>query len=186
MRWENLRGERPEVEKTPNERHCDFVNSVSILYSNWLSRLSLPRELTFFSFYFHSSWSIPEEDRSSLPKQDTAEEKETEDQLHEVADRRVGETFSQTEILGVGWKSSLGEVIEDDGCPGEDLVSEQTNEMEVSTLTNVYYYYFTSILINAKEGITVVHGCIACSVGNSYVRPDCRRKTRDGNRVQEC
>ncbi|OAD55902.1 hypothetical protein WN48_04152 [Eufriesea mexicana] len=49
-----------------------------------------------------SSRSVSKEDRPSLPKQDATEEKEAEDKLHQVADRRTRETFSQTEVLGVG------------------------------------------------------------------------------------
>lgn len=81
---------------------------------------------TFFSFFFflRSGWGISEEDRSSLSEPNAAEEKETEDEFHEAANRGAGKAFSQTEISGLRRAGGVGEVVEDDGCPGEDLVSK--------------------------------------------------------------
>lgn len=52
--------------------------------------------------FVDSSRSVSKEDRASLSEQDATEEKEAEDELHQVADRRIGETFSQTKVSGIG------------------------------------------------------------------------------------
>lgn len=53
-------------------------------------------------FFVNSGRSVSKEDRASLSEQDATEEEEAEDKLHQVADRRAGETFSQTKVSGIG------------------------------------------------------------------------------------
>ena len=68
-----------------------------------------------------------------LPEPDTAEEEEASNLVLSPADHRAREAVSQTEILGVGRAVSPGQAAENDRRPGEDLVSEQEDEMEVSS-----------------------------------------------------
>lgn len=76
--------------------------------------------------------SVSEADRSSLSEPDAAEEEETENELHQATNRGAGKALSQTEIPGVRRAGGAGEIAEDDGRAGEDLVPEQADEMEVS------------------------------------------------------
>lgn len=97
-----------------------------------IGNVRLSTILFSFSLSWRSGRSISEADRSSLSEPDAAEEEEAEDQLHEAADRRAGEAFSQTKVLGIRRASGVGQVAEDDGRAGENLVPKQTDEMEVS------------------------------------------------------
>jgi len=78
-----------------------------------------------------SGWRISKADRPPLSEPDATEEEETEDQLHEAADRRAGKALPQTKVSGVGGAGGAGQVAQDDGRAGEDLVPEQADEMEV-------------------------------------------------------
>lgn len=81
-----------------------------------------------------SSRSVPKTDRSPISEQNAAEAKETPNEFYEAPDRRTRETFPQTKVPGLSGKSGSREVAEDDGCAGENVVPEQTNEMEVSVV----------------------------------------------------
>lgn len=84
------------------------------------------------SFYFACSLSYDEEDRSPLPKQDTTEEKETQNLVYQVANSGIGKTFSQAEVSGFGRKSGFGEESEDDRCSSQNVVPKSKDEMEVN------------------------------------------------------
>lgn len=85
----------------------------------------------FFFMTRRSGRRISQTDRPPLSESDTTEEEEAEDQLYEAADRRAGETFPQAKVSGIGRAGGVGQVAQDDGRAGEDLVPEQTDEMEV-------------------------------------------------------
>lgn len=85
-----------------------------------------------FFFSWRSGRSISEADRPSLSEPNATEEEEAEDQLHEAADRRAGEAFSQAKVFGVRRTGGAGQVPEDDGRAGENLVPKQADEVEVS------------------------------------------------------
>lgn len=85
--------------------------------------------MLFFSSRYRS---VSEADRSSLSEPDATKEEEAENELYQATNRGVGKALSQTEIPGLRRASGVGEVAEDDGRAGEDLVPKQTDEMEVS------------------------------------------------------
>lgn len=87
----------------------------------------------FLSFSRCSGRCISEADRSSLSEPDTTEEEEAEDQLYEVADRGAGKALPQAKVFGLGRAGGIGQVAQDDGRAGEDLVPKQADEMEVSS-----------------------------------------------------
>lgn len=101
--------------------------SVTLSYATECPKVSTVKTFISVLFSFFVSCSdrgVSKEDRSSLSEPDATEKKETENELHEAADRGAGKAFSQTEISGLRRAGSAGQVVEDDGRPGEDLVSK--------------------------------------------------------------
>jgi hypothetical protein len=73
-----------------------------------------------------------QKDRTSVPEQDTSEEKEAAHLLHQDADLRAGEEVPQAEVSGFGRKSHFGQDVKDDGRTSQDLVPESPHKVEVS------------------------------------------------------
>lgn len=72
-------------------------------------------------------------DRPPLPKQDAPEEEEAEDVVHQASNSGTGKTVSQTEVPSVSGESGVSEDPEDDRRAGQNVVSEQEDEVEVNT-----------------------------------------------------
>lgn len=86
----------------------------------------------FSCVLIRSSRGISKANRSSLSEQNATKKKEATNEFHEASDSRTGETFPQTKVPSIGGKSSSGQVSQDDGRPGQNLVPKPPNEMEVS------------------------------------------------------
>lgn len=69
--------------------------------------------------------------RPSVPEPHTAQAQETAHLLHAVADRRAGEALSQTEVPRLCRKGGPRKDPQDDRRSGQDVVPEQTHQMEV-------------------------------------------------------
>lgn len=66
-------------------------------YATECLQVSIVPEMSFISvplsYFWRSGWGISEEDRSSLSEPDTTEEKETENEFHEAANRGAGKAL---------------------------------------------------------------------------------------------
>ena len=68
---------------------------------------------------------------SPVSNKNAAEAEEAADIIFPFADRRVGKTVPTAEILSLCRKICTRQSSEDDRCPSQDLVPEQTDKMAV-------------------------------------------------------
>ena len=128
-----------------------------------------------FAVFFCDCFSR-EANRPPLPEPHTSEAEEAEDVVLQSSDRGTGEAVSPPEVPGLRRTLISGQAAQDDGRPGQDLVPEQTDQVEVCTIflsVSVYFLFLhfclsTSLYLPLLVCVCFYHSlCLYLSVSRS-------------------